>query len=242
MTTVTGCSNKLENTSNRKAIQDEFTPFISLFPSNDLSILYDKDGNSKNLESNDLGTWVISSYVDTKENNSEKTEGIVLAFNRNVKKAHGFYIETIYKNGDTIEYKYPIYLEKNELNFINGTDDSTLINKLQNSKILLQHLDLSEEYVNQLSVKNSRENEQIKSIQYVLSEDDENIKALKLVYNNVTFPKDNIILSLESDGSLWDTTSGATLEILLDDKYENYITFSIRFSDSSYFDSILSGI
>lgn len=53
MITIAGCSNTFNKPSD-KEIVDKFTDFVNMFPTEDLTVLYDKEGIRSDLKVDDL--------------------------------------------------------------------------------------------------------------------------------------------------------------------------------------------
>jgi hypothetical protein len=235
MTQITGCLNK----PNKKEIVDKFNDFITMFPSKDLSSLYDKEGDRSNLEDGDLGIWVISSFLNTTTEKGDEMIGVVLGFNKNTRKAKG---KLILNEGE-IKNKYPIYYDKSGIHLVDEDIKESIKEELANFRMMYDFISLNREYLDSLESTRILYNGEVplyKAI-YKLNSKDKNINKIKQIYPELPIDISNSTLNLSGEGTPWNTTSSLSLEIFLDDNTNNYFSSSMRFSRSDEFNNLIEG-
>ena len=230
MTTFTGCIGPSD-----KKIVDKFTDFVNMFPTEDLTVLYDKEGNQSDLKDGDLGTWVLSSYKYSRSDRGRERIGVVIWFNRNTKEANGTFFKRITKNEEVIENReYPIYYDKDGLHFSDENIEQDLIEELDNFKMMYEYISIGRKYLNTLEAKDFYYNGEapLYGVRYKLTSEDINIKKIKELYPNIPIDEDNLSLSLEGRGDDWETTNNFTIDIHLDSNADNYITSMMSFDNN----------
>lgn len=235
MTLLTGCFGK----SNQEIV-NYFSDFISMYPTEDLTVLYDKNPDNSNLPSGDLGTWVISSYLYTSD---KKDIGIVLGFNRNTREAKGNFIVKEGNNETRIKNNYSIYYDKDGIHFLDENVDESVKEDLANFNMMYNFISLNNEYIDSLKAIKFSYNAEVPMYEakYKLTTDDINIKKIKEIYPNLTIDEDNINLNLSGDGTTWNTAARLSLEIALDETYDNRFVSSMSLSESDSFSESLEG-
>lgn len=205
MTILTGCFRP-----SNKEIVDKFTDLITIFPTEDLSTLYDKETvNSSYLSDEDLGTWTISSYLNTKNGEDRKKVGILLSFNRNTKESKGDLIVKNIENEEEMENEYPIYYDKDGIHFVDNNVDESVKQELANFKLPYNYINLKREYIDNLKDTRVYYNGEVPlyGITYKLESDDININKIKEVYPELPIDTDNVVLDFEGNGTLWKQAS-----------------------------------
>ncbi|VYU40677.1 Csa1 family protein [Clostridium tertium] len=243
MTTITGCSNVFNRPSD-KEIEGKFGEFVNMFPIEDLTVLYDKDGNRSNLKVDDLGTWLISTDKYSRSEKGREIIGIDIRFNRNTKESKGRFYKTIKNGEDVIEdIEYPIYYDKEGFHFIDENLEESLVEELSNFKMMYEYLSVGREYLDTLKAKEFYYNGEVPlyGATYKLTTEDKNIKKIKELYPEMTMDENNLTLDLEGHGTLWTTTGYVTFNIFLDDKHNNYFTAMMAFEKSDEFQESISG-
>ena len=240
MTTITSCSSKPSD----KEIEGKFGDFVNMFPTEDLTVLYDKDSSGSDLGVDDLGTWILSSYLDTSDEDKSKTSGVVLEFNRNTKQAKGTFYIRLYKDKDVIEdMEYSIYYDKDGIHLVDDNIEESVVEELSKFKIMYEYVSVGREYLDTLKAKEFYYNGEVPlyGATYKLTSEDKNIKKIKELYPEMTMDENNLTLDLERHGTLWRTTGYVTLKIFLDDKHNNYFTASMSLKNSDEFNKTTRG-
>ncbi|MGL4655779.1 MAG: Csa1 family protein [Sarcina sp.] len=237
MTQAIGCIG-----SSEKKILNKFNDFITMFPTKDLTTLYDKEGgvsitNGKKLDDVDIeeydsGQWCISSYVTENMNDEEKisSSGVVLFFYKDEKKAEG---DFIVQEGQK-EEKYSIYYDEKGIHLINEDVPKEVKEKLADFKMLFEVVSLDKDYFNSLENTKVIEVKQAGKygVNYKLNSDDMNIKKIKEVYPNLKVDEKNCKIELYSTGELWNTIGSADLNFDLDEKGDTSLSASLGFQRS----------
>lgn len=236
MTQITGCMNK----PSKKEVVDKFSDFLTMFPSKDMTFLYDKEGDRSNLDEGDLGTWVISSYKYLNDEKGKRKTGVVLPFNRNTKEAKG----KLFIEKDEEEKEYSVYYDKEGIHLVDENVDESVKQELDSFKLMYEYISLNRAYLDSLSNSEVYYNGEVPlyDITYKLKEDDENIKKIKEIYPELSIDKDNISLVLEGDGTPWNTTSEMGVIIRVsEEKLYNSLSCSLSFRRSDRFKDFIEG-
>ena len=239
MTTFTGCIGPSD-----KKIVDKFTDFVNMFPTEDLTVLYDKEGNQSDLKDGDLGTWKISTFNYLTTAKGFEEIGVLIRFNKNTKQANGTFLKRITKNEEVIENReYPIYYDRGKFHFEDENIEESLVEELENFKMMYEFVSIGREYLDTLEAETISYNGNVPlyGASYKLTSEDINIKKIKEIYPNIHMDEDNLILDLSSSGNPWDTNNYISISIHLDDKYENYLTAMMSFDNGDDLKEINSG-
>ncbi|WP_156626756.1 Csa1 family protein [Clostridium tertium] len=242
MISITGCSNVINKPSD-KEIVGKFAEFVNMFPTEDLTVLYDKNGNGSDLKAGDLGTWQLSSYKYSISEKGDEKIGVIIRFNRNTKEAKGIFIKSVIKDEETIEdIEYPIYYDKDGLHFVDKNMEASIVEELSNFKIMYEFISIDREYLNTLKSKDIFYNEEVPlyGATYKLTAEDKNIKKIKELYPDVVMDENNLILDFMGNGTPWKTTSYLSLWIRLDDKNNNYFKANMSFKKSDTSENVSS--
>ena len=230
MTLLNGCVES--NKNSEEEILSNFTDFIDMFPSEDLTYLYDKKG-SGSLEPNDLGTWVVDSYVNYREDGILKSYGVVIFFNKNLREARGkFLIKNIDTNTNIKKQEYLISYDKEEIHLLGEVTDKEVLNKFNKFKIMFEYISLDQEYISNLELDHKYYNAEVPiyGLTYKLLSDDKNINEIKEIYPE--FKVEEVKLEFEGDGYPNSTLGSETIVITLDKERNSYITASYGFQRS----------
>ena len=230
MTLLNGCVES--NKNSEEEILSNFTDFIDMFPSEDLTYLYDKEG-SGSLEPNDLGTWVVDSYVNYREDGILKSYGVVIFFNKNLREARGkFLIKNIDTNTNIKKQEYLISYDKEEIHLLGEVTDKEVLNKFNKFKIMFEYISLDQEYISNLELDHKYYNAEVPiyGLTYKLLSDDKNINEIKEIYPE--FKVEEVKLEFEGDGYPNSTLGSETIVITLDKERNSYITASYGFQRS----------
>lgn len=234
MSQVVGCFNK----PSKKEIVDKFDDFITMFPSEDLTFLYDKKGDTSNLEEGDLGTWIVSSFKYSEVNEENKVIGVVIKFNRNTRQATGVFN---IREGQ-VDNDYPIFYDSNGLHLVDEDVSKEVKSELNKFKLAYEFISLDRPYLDGMESEIYYNGEvPLYDITYKLSEYDKNIKMSKEVYTDLPVDKDNSKLTLEGDGSPWSTTSMLGVRIEFGVSEFNTIKASLHFSRSEELQNVTEG-
>ena len=249
MTSFTGC-----NGPSDKEVVDMFNDFITMFPSEDLTFLYDKEGEVSSVDGsslkqekgllNDLsledkGTWVVSSSVATEQ--GAKSIGVSLRFNRNTQKATGDF--TLYEDGGENITRYPIYYDKSGIYLINEDVPTEVKEKLENFKMMYEFIELDREYLEDLESTKImyNPNAPIFDAFYKLDSDDKNITKIKELYPTLLVDGNNCTLKLHGSGTPWNMRGRLSLEISLDQNNNTYFTSTMSFKKSESSGGLIEG-
>ncbi|MGL4656647.1 MAG: Csa1 family protein [Sarcina sp.] len=245
ITQAIGCggsnSDGTKKNPSEEEIVDKFNEFIDIFPSDDLSFLFDKEGHvssvdgeylsgSSDLHSGDRGNWNISSYLYTEK--STKGEGISINFDRNTRKAKGVFL--IY--GNEKEFEYPIYYEKGKIYLVDEKNTPEDVKeKIANFKILTEFIELDRKYLNTLERVDTmyNANAPIFTVDYNLKQNDKNINKIKEIYPDLEVDENNCKLEFHGRGTPWSMTGLLDIKIVLDKDRENYLFTGMSFGRSS---------
>lgn len=228
VTMLSGCNGEEQISAGK--IEGKFNDFINMFPSDDLTYLYEKEGN---IQGEDLGTWVIDSYVNYKEEEKLKGYGAVIFFNRNLKAGRGnFYVYT----DATEKEAYPIEYNEKEIHFIEEIKDEDVINKFDKFKLLFEVVSIDRKYLSTLEVQKTYYNKEVPlyGIKYKLLEDDENLNRIKKAYPEFEIEQDEVNLQLEGSGNPHNTHGDQRLIIELNKEDGIYLDASYSFNESEF--------
>ena len=238
MTSFTGC-----NGPSDKEVVDMFNDFITMFPSEDLTFLYDKEGEVSSADGsslkqekgllNDLsledkGTWVISSYLVTEQ--STKSVGVVLRINKNTQKTTG----DLFIDDGKAEVGYPVYYDEMGLHLIDEDVPKEIKEKLENFKMMYEFIELDREYLDDLESTKImyNPNAPIFGANYKLESNDKNIAKVKELYPELVVDENNCALEFHGKGTPWDLRGRVYLKFILDENSNSYLTSSIVFQQS----------
>ena len=250
MTQTIGCigggsSEEKDGKLSDSEIVDKFNDFLPMFPSDDLTFLYDKEGGTSSTEVNiineteaesssevedseptDKGTWVISSYLYTEK----EKQGVVLRFNKNTREATGNFI----LEKEEKESEYPIYYDKGKMHLIDEDTSIEVKEKLEDFKMMYEFIELDRAYLDSLESTKIMYNPNVPlyDAKYKLDIKDKNIAKIKELYPELIVEDNNCILTLEGSGTAWKKTGYLNLRIRLDEKYNTYFTSSMSFQNS----------
>ena len=234
MTLLNGCVR--EDKNSEEAILSNFTDFIDMFPSEDLTYLYDKEG-SGDLDKDDLGTWVVSSRVYYYEGDIRKSVGCNLFFNRNLREARGrFYVSSRQLESEN-EESYTIYYDKEGIHLLEEVNDEEILNKFNKFKMMFEYISLDQEYISNLDLVYKYYNYEVPiyGLTYKLPLEDKNINTIKQIYPEFRVEDNEVKLEFEGHADPTSTVGWETLRIPLDKERNAYIRASYGFnvSDSS---------
>ncbi|MGL4656649.1 MAG: Csa1 family protein [Sarcina sp.] len=245
MTQVIGCggsnSDGTKKNPSEEEIVDKFNEFIDIFPSDDLSFLFDKEGHvssvdgeylsgSSDLHSGDRGNWNISSYLYTEK--SKKGVGVSINFNKNTRKAEGNFI----LSDNHERTRYPIYYENGKILLADEKNTPENVKeKIADFKILTEFIELDRKYLNTLDRVDTmyNANAPIFTVDYNLKQGDKNLNKIKEVYPNLEVDKNNCKLELRGRGTPWSTTGLLNMTINLDANENAYFRAGMSFGRSS---------
>ncbi|MGL4654782.1 MAG: Csa1 family protein [Sarcina sp.] len=238
MTHLTGCV-----ISNDSSVVENFNEFLEMFPSEDLTFLYDKEGETSsvngeklkgksNLVEGDLGQWCISSSISIQENVGEDYETFhtVLWFDRESRTATG---KVSLWDEERDEEYYISYDEKGiHLDDENAPD--YIKEGLSKFRLMYEYISLDKEYMKSLEMTGSRYNSNVPkfSVQYKLKPDDKNIAKIKEIYPEIVVDANNCTLKLEGDSEPWDTLGTMSLNISVDKERKIIFRASMSFGRS----------
>ncbi|MGL4654765.1 MAG: Csa1 family protein [Sarcina sp.] len=232
MTQVIGCggNNLTEPKKNLtdKQVVDKFDSFIQMFPTKDLSVLYDKAGGS-GVKPDDKGSWYISSYLYTEK--GTKGAGVSINFDRNTRQAKGEFI--LRDNKD--EFEYPISYENAKILLVDeeNTPDN-IKEELADFKMLYEFIELDREYLdNNLQLVDTmyNPNAPIFTANYKFKDGDKNIAKIKEIYPKLIVDEQNCKLELNGKGVPWNTTGMLNTKIVLDKNRETYLVSYMSFAE-----------
>ncbi|MGL4654425.1 MAG: Csa1 family protein [Sarcina sp.] len=239
MTQIIGCT----DSEKERMILGKFNDFLTMFPSEDLTFLFDKEGEvssvtgeslvsqgGSELENGDLGSWRITSYVNTRQEADKPISvfGIVLGFDKNSNRAGG---NLVFRKGDREEL-YPIYYDEGKLHLVEEDAPKYIKDGLSKFKIMYDFIELDKEYIIN-DLKNTslmhNLNAPIFNAHYKLENDEKNILKIKEVYPDLPMNEDDYSLVLEGNGTPWNVRSSVSLEIILDKESSTTLTSSMTF-------------
>ena len=232
MTLLNGCVR--EDKNSEEAILSNFTDFIDMFPSEDLTYLYDKEG-SGDLDKDDLGTWVVSSDVSYKEDGILKSYGCNLFFNRNLRQSRGnFIIMNIQEGKATVSEEYPIYYDKEGIHLLEEVNDEEILNKFNKFKMMFEYISLDKEYIKKLELERKYYNAEVPiyGLLYKLSSDDKNLSVIKELYPEFQVKEDEGKLKFHGHIDPTSTIGWGTITMSLDKERNAYIIASYGFQRS----------
>ncbi|MGL4654780.1 MAG: Csa1 family protein [Sarcina sp.] len=240
MTHLTGCV-----ISNDSSVVENFNEFLEMFPTEDLTLLYDKEGETSsingeklkgksNLAEGDLGQWCISSSISIQENvdTRYKRFNIVLWFDRESRSADG---KLFFSDKDNDKYEeYYIFYDEEGVHLDNENAPDYIKEGLSKFRLMYEYISLDKEYMKSLEMTGSRYNSNVPkfSAQYKLKPDDKNIAKIKELYPEIVVDEKNCTLRLEGDSAPWDTLGEMLLEISLDEERKTIFRSSMSFRRS----------
>jgi uncharacterized lipoprotein (TIGR01742 family) len=207
MSILTGC-----NTKNKTEIEQSFDKVLEMYPTKNLEDFYDMEGyRDGEFDEEDKGVWVLNSVMSIRETEDSylHSEGMVLRMNRNTKKAKGYYhVRDTPKDikNPTKEKKYPVFYDGKKIQPLEKISDKEILDKINNFRFFVQYgsFDKLDTYKNINKMYNPEV--PIYELEYELTEEDNNVKALKDRYD---IPKtDAPKLKLKGRGDLEGSSVG----------------------------------
>lgn len=225
-------------------IVEKFSDFITMFPTEDLSVLYDKNADKYGYSYGDLGTWVVSSHLHTGTEGDRKSVSVVLAFNRNTRQSKGNFHISTRKDGQEVKDAYRIYYAEDGLHLVDENVDEAVKEELANFNIMFNFISVKDRtYLDGLKKEIIAYNYNVPMYRakYKLTPDDINVKKIKELYPDLPIEDDSITLELSGTGSPWYDKFGLELEISLDSSFDNRFSCSMSLRNSKEFDDFIEG-
>ena len=217
MSLVTGCSVFQERKSTQE-IADYFIPLREHYPTYSLLEFCDKS---------DSGTYRIDSNINYEKDGALYAEGITVNIDCATKEITGVYrVMTIGEEKTSVEYA--LYYDEEGYHLIDEVEDEELKERILNYKFLIEYINLGNEYIDELEVKEASYNPNIELywINYYLSVGDINLDAIYKENPKLPYSED-ILLKFEGKG---DSSDGSKdLEIKFNDEANTYINESITY-------------
>lgn len=233
MTAITRC----RSNESREEIEARFEGFGSLYPTSNLMDFYDKEGNrGDSFDENDKGTWIINTSIRREDNGVLNSEGMILHFDRNDRKAIGdYYMRTISEKNVVTELRYSVYYDEKGIHLVEGIEDQETADKIVNFKFLVQYVSLESNYLSSLPLLDKIYNFEVPlyDLMYQLTNDDDNIRKIKEQYKITRIFEGEPRLHLEgTGGSDWGLNNRRTVRFIFDEKRSISIGEGISFVQS----------
>ncbi|MBO0469839.1 tandem-type lipoprotein [Enterococcus sp. DIV0242_7C1] len=238
MSGITGCQTK-----NKAEIEQSFDKVLAMYPTPNLEDFYDMEGyRDGEFDENDKGVWLLHSSmsISTSEDSGLATEGMLLRMNRNNRKAKGYYYTTTYWNDLSKpkgEKRYPVIYDNEGFRLLEDISDTKLKEKIMNFQFFVQYGNFKklDSYENIRKMYNPEV--PMYELEYQLTNEDQNVKALRERYDIPT--EEAPILLLKGRGDLQGSSVGyKELEFTFDKKIDVFFDDSIDFQPLSQEDVI----
>ena len=183
MSSLVGCETK-----SKAEIEQSFENILAMYPTKNLTDFYDMEGfRDSEFAEDDKGVWVLDSDMAISKETDDPlvSEGMNLRINRNTGKAKGFYyISSIPADTmlDTDEIQYPITYDEAGIHLVEELEDSALKAKIENFQFFVQYATFKDLSKNQGIRANYNEEVPMYELEYQLSNEDQNVKALRQRY------------------------------------------------------------
>ncbi|WP_429953218.1 tandem-type lipoprotein [Enterococcus sp. AZ192] len=207
MSGLTGCETK-----DKAEIEQSFDKVLAMYPTPNLEDFYDREGyRDSEFDDNDKGVWLLHSSmsISTSEDSGLASEGMVLRMNRNNGKAKGYYYTITFWNDSSKpkgEKRYPVTYDENGFHLTEEINDEKLKEKIMNFQFFVQYGNFKklDSYENIRKMYNPEV--PMYELEYQLTNEDENVNALRERYN---IPTENTpILLLKGNGDLEGSSVG----------------------------------
>ncbi|MEI5989061.1 hypothetical protein A5881_000549 [Enterococcus termitis] len=238
MSGLTGCETK-----NKTEIEQSFDKVLAMYPTPNLESFYDMEGyRDDEFDKDDKGVWVLHTdmAISREVDGDLYSEGAILRLNRNTKKGTGFYFVRKYfddvKKGIE-EKKYPIMLDGQGIRPIEDLGDKKLLEKIENFQFFVQYGDFKSlsTYKNINKIYNPEV--PLYELEYQLTNNDNNVQALRERYEIPTEKAPTLLLKGIGDLE-GDSVGYKQLEFTFDKKVDVYLSDSIDFQPLSSEDII----
>ncbi len=238
MSGLTGCETK-----NKAEIEQSFDKILAIYPTPNLESFYDMEGyRDDEFDNNDKGVWVLHTdmAVSYEIDGDLYSEGAILRLNRNTKKGTGFYfVRKYYKDvkKGVEEKKYPITLDGARIRSIKELDDKKLSEKIKNFQFFVQYGNFKSLNTYENIDKLYNPEVPLYELEYQLTNNDNNVQALRERYEIPTEKSPTLLL--KGLGDLEGNSVGYNqLEFTFDKKIDVYFSDSIDFQPLSSEDII----
>nr|WP_262626017.1 tandem-type lipoprotein [Staphylococcus agnetis] len=171
--------------NNKNEIKESFEEKLSMYPIKNLEDFYDKEGfRDAEFNKNDKGTWYLYSRmaIQTSGDKDLISKGMLLRINRNTRTTEGEYI--IRNTGiNKSEKKYPVKMLNNHITPKEPIKDKKVLKEIEDFRFFVQYADFKD--LNSYGTGNFDYNPNVPSysVEYQLSNDDNNVKQLRKLYD-----------------------------------------------------------
>ncbi|EJZ8466991.1 tandem-type lipoprotein [Enterococcus faecalis] len=201
ITTILGGCQMVEQTKSKEEVEQEFEKVLAMYPTKNLMDFYEMEGyRDEEFDKDDKGVWLLDSSMSISKRKDAPlvTEGMLLRLNRNTKKANGFYYQTITfeeVDRETEEIKYPVTYDETGIHLVENISDQALKEKIEHFQFFVQYGNFKnlDQYKNIRKMYNSEV--PMYELDYQLTNEDTNVKALRKRYDIPTQDAPTMIFS-----------------------------------------------
>lgn len=220
-------------------IRQSFDKILAMYPTQNLMDFYDKEGyRDDGFEKEDKGVWVLDSDMNISKGKGLPLvgEGMNLRLNRNTRRGKGFYFHyELSDNGDT-EKRYPVTYDSNGIHLVEEVSDSNLKDKIEHFQFFVQYATFAE--LNNNKPLHTMYNSEVPmyELEYQLTNEDPNVKALRERYDIPTQAAPTLLL--KGQGSLDGSSVGyKSIELTFDKKVDVFYSDSIDYQPATMEDN-----
>ncbi|EGO7986430.1 tandem-type lipoprotein [Enterococcus faecalis] len=232
-TTILGGCQMAEQTKSKEELEQGFEKVLAMYPTKNLMAFYDMEGyRDEEFDKDDKGVWVLDSDMSISESKEAPlvTEGMNLRLNRNTRKAKGYYYQwsTSADLQEKTKKKYPITYDETGIHLVEDISDQALKEKIEHFQFFVQYGNFKnlDQYKNIRKMYNSEV--PMYELEYQLTNEDTNVKALRKRYDIPTQEAPTMLLKGQGDinGS---SVGYKNIEFTFDKKVDVFFTDSIDY-------------
>lgn len=231
--TILGGCQMAEQTKSKEEVEQSFEKVLAMYPTKNLMDFYDMEGyRDEEFDKDDKGVWVLDSDMSISQSKEAPlvTEGMNLRLNCNTRKAKGYYYQwsTSADLQEKTKRKYPVTYDETGIHLVEDISDQALKEKIEHFQFFVQYGN----FKNLNQYKNIRKmyNPEVPmyELEYQLTNEDDNVKALRERYDIPT--KEAPTMLLKGQGNLDGSSIGyKNIEFTFDKKIDVFFTDSIDY-------------
>jgi uncharacterized lipoprotein (TIGR01742 family) len=192
---LSGCEKK-----DKAELEQSFEKELSVYPTKNLMDFYDMEGyRDDEFDKEDKGVWSLISSMAIQQTDDTPliNEGMVLRIDRNTRTAKGYYYQEISANDIDAneEKKFPVTYDESGFHLSKEVSDPELKDKILNFQFFVQYgvFDKLSSYKNIKKMYNAEV--PMYNLEYQLTNNDVNVKALRKRYDIPTEEAPTLVLS-----------------------------------------------
>lgn len=191
----------------KQRVQEEkvgqsFDKVLAIYPTKNLMDFYDMEAyRDSEFEKDDKGVWVLDSDISTSKGTEDPlvSEGMNLRMNRNTGKAKGFYYHSEFSDKGDKEMKYPITYDEQGIHLVEEVPDPHLKEKIETFQFFVQYASFKDISKNKPIRTMYNKEVPMYELEYQLTNEDQNVKELRKLYDIPTDEAPTLVLSGRGD-------------------------------------------